>query len=545
MRRGQFGLRAKAMLGSSLPLAVAIVLCGIAIGSVRFLLGTIRAVDGSHNLIENALAIEVSSAETSAALSEYALTGAKSGLEAYREGEKRLAGLLGDAKHQSLNRVQQESLAQAEQNLGAWRKEFAEPAVALRGQTHERDDSASVVKFGALAVKSDEARYRARFRASMAAYRAESSSLLQAQLNEASTKADVAQKSLMVGIILLLVASLAKNYIMVGRTAKPLLEAANLAEAISRGDLTRRVVVHKSDEVGRLSTSLNKMADMLRNHSTRILDGVTVLTSSSGDISSSVSSLSTNISRSVAAVNQTAATVEEVRRAALISAEKAKEVAMRSDDAVRVSETGLKATEDTVGRMNVLREQMTAIRGTVMTLQEKTLEIKKIMTAVQDVAAQSNLLAVNASIEAARAGDQGKGFGVVADEIKGLADRSRTATSEAARILEEIGQAVSGVVVATEEGSVAAESGLEQAVRTGESIRELAATVRASSEAANVIGASSGQQVVGVAQVSDAIKDIETAMSQNIGSTSQLEESVHQLADLGTQLKELTDRYHV
>ena len=123
--------------------------------------------------------------------------------------------------------------------------------------------------------------------------------------------------------------------------------------------------------------------------------------------------------------------------------------------------------------------------------------IEEIIEVVQDLADQSNLLAVNASIEAARAGDRGKGFAVVAHEIKTLADQSKEATEQVRGILQETRQWISAVVMATEQGIKAVEAGVEQSALAGESIEALVSSVVQSSHAASIIETTSDQQAVG------------------------------------------------
>ena len=186
---------------------------------------------------------------------------------------------------------------------------------------------------------------------------------------------------------------------------------------------------------------------------------------------------------------------------------------------------------------------MSSIGETVVKLSEHSKAIEEIVAAVQDLADQSNLLAVNASIEAARAGDRGKGFAVVAHEIKSLADQSKEATDQIRTILGDTQRWVGAVVMATEQGSKAVEAGVEQSILAGEAIQSLATSVQTSSQAASVIDVSSQQQFTGVEQVASAMASIETAMRQNIEGTKQLEDEAKRLEELGDSLKSSIERY--
>src|SRR6185369_6399816 len=125
--------------------------------------------------------------------------------------------------------------------------------------------------------------------------------------------------------------------------------------------------------------------------------------------------------------------------------------------ALLVSNSGRKATEEAAAGMSRIRSQMDAIGQSMMRLSEQTQAIGQIIATVEDLSAQSNLLAVNAAIEAAKAGEQGKGFAVVAQEVKSLAEQSRHATDRVRGILGDIQKATTAAVMATEQGSKAVE----------------------------------------------------------------------------------------
>jgi methyl-accepting chemotaxis protein len=210
-----------------------------------------------------------------------------------------------------------------------------------------------------------------------------------------------------------------------------------------------------------------------------------------------------------------------------------------------MSGSGSEATQRTIEKINLISDQMQSIGETVVTLSEQSQAIEAIVSSVQDLADQSNLLAVNASIEAARAGDQGKGFAVVSQEIKSLADESKEATDQIRAILEDTKKWVSAVVMATEQGSKAVDSGVEQSALAGESIKSLVDRVASSAQEASVIAASTQEQLIGIEQASSAMVQIEKAMHQNLEGTSQVETAAKKLEDLGRTLEQLVKYYRV
>lgn len=317
------------------------------------------------------------------------------------------------------------------------------------------------------------------------------------------------------------------------------------AGQVARGDLTVRLRPRSHDELGALGEHLNGMAQNLSEMSEKIRTSTQEITLATTDILVIVQQLGASTAKTSSAVAETTTTIEQVKQAAKMVSEKARKVAESARESVEISDSGRKATEDTVRKMDLIKNQMESIGDTVIRLSERSQAIEDIIATVQDLADQSNLLAVNASIEAARAGDQGRGFAVVAHEIKTLADQSKQATDQIRAILEDTRKWVSAVVMATEQGGKAVDAGVAQSIVAGDSIQSLANRVAESSQVTAVIHVSSDQQSAGVDQVAAAMGNIETAIQQNVGGTNQLEAAGRKLEGLGNTLKELVARYKV
>ena len=195
--------------------------------------------------------------------------------------------------------------------------------------------------------------------------------------------------------------------------------------------------------------------------------------------------------------------------------------------------------------MNRIKEQVESIADMVVRLSEQSQAIGEIIATVNDLAEQSNLLAVNASIEAAKAGEQGKGFAVVAQEIRSLAAQSKQATTQVRNILFDVQKAISSAVMATELGSKAVEEGVRLSTQAGEAIDVLAESVTEATNAAIQIAASSQQQLIGMDQVVSAMENIREAALQMASSTKQTEQSAHDLHNLGQRLQEIVKFYKV
>jgi len=336
------------------------------------------------------------------------------------------------------------------------------------------------------------------------------------------------------------IGSLARAFTLMIQTLK---EKAQIAEKIAASDLTIKVMpLSNADTLG---NAFATMVEKQRSQIQQIIEGVNVLASAGSEIMASVSQLTSGAAETATSVSETTTTVEEVKQTADVANQKAKHVSELGQRTAEISRTGLKSIEDTVNGMNRIREQMDSIADMVVRLSEQRQAVGEIIATVNDIAEQSNLLAVNASIEAAKAGEQGKGFAVVAQEIRSLAAQSKQATTQVRNILFDVQKAIGSAVMATEQGSKAVEEGVRLSTQAGESIEILAESVTEATNAAIQIAASSQQQLIGMDQVVSAMENIREASSQTASTTKQTERAAHDLHSLGQRLQEIVKLYKV
>ncbi len=348
------------------------------------------------------------------------------------------------------------------------------------------------------------------------------------------------------GLIALVVAALvfALSIILATRISGPIAAIAGVIRKVAAGDLTVATPnIVRSDEIGDLVAAFEELRKGFRIQINRVMQTVNTLASSSAEMVSTAAQVASSSTQTSSALTEVATTLEEVKQSAKVASGKAGSVAHDSQQSVRVAESGKESTQRTIEKINLIKDQMESISETVVSLSEHSQQISAIIATVQDIADQSNILSVNASIEAARAGDYGKGFAVVAQEIKSLADQSRQATEQVRSILEDTQKRVGAVVMAAEQGGKAVEYGVTASVQSGEVIGKLSGTVLSSSQAVTVIQASIEQQSVGVDQISTAMVSVDEAMRQIKDSTVQLETAAKRLDDLGGDLKNSIEHY--
>jgi methyl-accepting chemotaxis protein len=259
------------------------------------------------------------------------------------------------------------------------------------------------------------------------------------------------------------------------------------------------------------------------------------LASASAEILASTTQQATGASEQAAAIAEMVSTVTEVAQTAEQAAQRARGVGEAVQRTRQVGEAGRKAVGDSIGALGSLQEQVEATAGTILALAEHAQAIGDIVATVTDIAEQINLLALNASIEASRAGEHGRGFAVVAGEVKALADQSKKATGQVRQILGEIQRATNAAVLSTEEVTKGVGAVAKVADQARETIGALAEALAEASQAAVQIVASAGQQATGMAQVQQAMGNIDQVARQNLAATRQAEQAARDLNALGNR----------
>lgn len=328
--------------------------------------------------------------------------------------------------------------------------------------------------------------------------------------------------------------------------SKPLKKMSNAAILISKGDLTVELPkIKRSDEIAMLSNSISIMLENLKKQSKEIMNVINILASSVNEITVTLSQVTAGATETSSAVSETTATVEEVKQTVFLTNEKTKNVANKSKESFNVAQLGQDATEESIESMKDINAQMQAIAESILALSEQTQNISELIESVDNISEQSNLLAVNAAIEAAKAGEYGKGFSIVAQEIRNLAEQSKYATKQVRGILKDIQKATNTSVMTTEKGIKLVEKGVEEVAKAGEAINNLIENVNITSQSVIQIETSSQQQLIGMDQVAQAMEGINQASFQNVDSMRQLEEAANSLKEMGENLKKIIEGYKI
>ncbi len=283
---------------------------------------------------------------------------------------------------------------------------------------------------------------------------------------------------------------------------------------------------------GRLEETLKEIATIVQR-----------LSSAASEIVAATTQQVAGVQQQTSSVAETVSTVEEVSATAEQAAQRA---AMISEASRRMEETsreGRRAVDETRSAMERTRKEMGSLAEAILALAEKGQAIGEVVTSISDIAEQTHVLALNAAIEATRAAEGGKGFSVVAQEVKALADQARQATGEVRKLLGDVQKATQSAVMMAEEGNKGAQEAFGVVGQAGDVIRVLGEHVTESARSAAQTVASAGQQATGMAQIRQAMRQINEAASQSMASSRQTEVAAQELNQLGTQLRQIVERF--
>ena len=329
------------------------------------------------------------------------------------------------------------------------------------------------------------------------------------------------------------------GYFFASNISKPITRISLKAMKIADKDLTVSFDDEKKkrrDELGRLNDSFKKMVETLTDQNRKIVETASSLATSISEISATSTQLASSTTQTSTSITEITSTIEELKQISQTSFEKSEEVSKQAENVLSVAEEGINATNSSKDGIEKINKEMEYIAKTTVQLGERTQNISEIISSVGSLADQTNLLSVNASIEAAKAGEYGKGFAVVAKEVKNLAEQSKEATQQITGILTEIQNASSAAVLATERGSKAVKEGLNLSEVSKNAIDELSKSIQDSADSSMQISATSREQLTGIEQVVKAIENIKDSTQQNLSASQQLEAATKDIDDMAKEL---------
>lgn len=329
---------------------------------------------------------------------------------------------------------------------------------------------------------------------------------------------------LLVGIMLFSVVTLALA-ISIGRgITRPLTAIVTMIPAIADGDLTSRVSISQNNEFGKLADAVNQMADRLRTMVTGIKQTTESIATSSSQLHTESERMSGSLEQTSDKTAIIAMASEEMSATSNEIARNCTNAANSSQRASALAKSGNQLVQDTLAGMGRIAERVRNSAGTVENLGDRSDQIGEIVNTIGDIADQTNLLALNAAIEAARAGEHGRGFAVVADEVRALADRTAKATKEINSMIKVIQTETRDAVISMKRGVTEVEQGTIDAGRSGEALEGIADQINEVTSQVTQIAIAAEQQCATIGEITTIIQDVTADIKES--STGSQESAV-------------------
>jgi methyl-accepting chemotaxis protein len=347
---------------------------------------------------------------------------------------------------------------------------------------------------------------------------------VESEQKKQNVKANNTKMLLLVTNIIVAVLSQIIGFILSRRLVNPIKRITNTANELATGDFTQEdIKINTSDEIGAVANSFNIMKGNIRHLVKQIVETTEQVAASSEEftasaehsamatrkVAESVSEVATGAEKQAIAVDNTVAIVEQMAASIQQISTNANEVSGVADRTAETAAQGQTTINAAVQQMELIEKTVSDSAFAVTSLGEQSKEIGQIVDTISGIAGQTNLLALNAAIEAARAGEQGRGFAVVADEVRKLAEQSQEATKQIAHLISEIQNETNNAVVAMDKGAHEVKAGSEVVNNAGLAFNEIVAHVDELSAQVREISVAIEQMAIGSQQIEKSIRDID------------------------------------
>jgi methyl-accepting chemotaxis protein len=403
-------------------------------------------------------------------------------------------------------------------------------------------------------------------------------------LDEFTKPASAIKKAILVPGFIFMMISIAMGFLMARSITKPISRLAVVAKAVAVGDISKTVDVKSKDEIGDLALSFNEMMTYLQDNAAvaekiagndlrvsvnpksdkdvlgnsframtgnltnivkQLKDSTAELVSAAAEIASTSEQMSRGSQDQADQVNQVSAAIEEMSATIIQSSKNAGEAKEASKGASETASSGGRIVSDTIQGMSKITEVVKNSASSIEELAKSADQIGEIVSVINDIADQTNLLALNAAIEAARAGEQGRGFAVVADEVRKLAERTARATCEIADMIKGIQKQTNEAVQSMESGINEVDNGLELANKAGSSLTEIVNMSQQVMDMIEQIATATNQQSAASEEISKRVENIASVTKQSSAGAEQAAAAAEELSRQADSLRAMVEQFRI
>jgi methyl-accepting chemotaxis protein len=352
-------------------------------------------------------------------------------------------------------------------------------------------------------------------------------------------------KQLAIGSLIALLLAVGAAIWLLRSKLRPLADLVRQAEALGAGDLSARSTLSSNDEIGQLASSFNQMGAALATMVVQIRGAAEQVSSRSEQLSSLSAGAYEGIEAQSGEITSMAGAVEEFSATSLNIADNMGETQRMSQDNIQQTRIGRSAMQEASTSLEQIAGALGSTAQVINTLGQRSQEIGGIVGVITSIADQTNLLALNAAIEAARAGEQGRGFAVVADEVRSLASRTRQATDEISAMISSIQQETSNAIDTMGQGDLLMKEGLARNAKVAQALENIDEQSRSAGQQFSAITTASQEQSSTATLLSSNLQSIALANGEQREVVSHLAETAREMAVLATGLRQEVDRFRV